>query len=49
MGQRFDRLLSWVLVYEYANLLSMAKQTVQKLNQLERELPEGLLVDASWT
>jgi hypothetical protein len=26
----------------------MAKQTDQKLNQLERELPEGLLVDASW-
>lgn len=26
----------------------MAKQNSQKLNQLERDLPEGLIVDASW-
>ena len=26
----------------------MATQVVRKLNQLERLLPEGLLVDAAW-
>ena len=29
-------------------MLSMAKRTHSKLNALERHLPEGLLVDASW-
>ena len=29
-------------------MLSMAKQVERKLNRLERLLPEGLLVDASW-
>jgi hypothetical protein len=29
-------------------LLSMAKQTQNKLNWLERHLPEGLIVDAAW-
>jgi hypothetical protein len=35
-------------VYEFVILLSMAKQVDGKLNRLERLLPEGLLVDASW-
>src|SRR5690349_14512656 len=29
-------------------MLSMAKPNDGKLNQLERDLPEGLLVDAAW-
>lgn len=29
-------------------MLSMATQTPRRLNQLERELPEGLLVDSGW-
>jgi hypothetical protein len=29
-------------------MLSMAKQTMRKLNWLEKHLPEGLVVDAAW-
>jgi hypothetical protein len=36
------------LVYESANLSTVSEQNVRKLNQLEKELPEGLLVDAAW-
>ncbi len=35
-------------VYEYATLQSVTKQTTDKLNQLERLLPEGLVVDSGW-
>lgn len=36
------------LVYKSAILCTMSEQNVRKLNQLEKELPEGLLVDAAW-
>jgi len=36
------------MVWKYANLFIMSVQKGSKLNQLERALPEGLLVDASW-
>lgn len=36
------------MVYESANLYTMSEQNVRKLNQLEKQLPEGLLVDAAW-
>ncbi len=29
-------------------MLNMAEQSISKLNQLQNELPEGLLVDAAW-
>jgi hypothetical protein len=35
-------------VYKYVIKLSMAKQTHGKLNRLQHELPEGMLVDAAW-
>lgn len=36
------------IVYIYAILLSMSAQKGTKLNCLQKTLPEGLLVDASW-
>ncbi len=42
------RRTTWTAVYKIAILLSMAKQVEGKLNRLQRLLPEGLLVDASW-
>ena len=36
------------LVWRYAILLSMVGQKMGKLNWLERNVPEGLVVDASW-
>ena len=43
-----DHCVNLTVVLYTATLLSMAKQTEGKLNRLERLLPEGLLVDASW-
>ena len=37
-----------MLVYIYVNLYSMTMHIRNKLNWLERALPEGLLVDAAW-
>lgn len=42
------RIFKLILVYKYAILYSVTEQKVQKLNQLQHLLPEGLLVDASW-
>jgi hypothetical protein len=42
------RILNWPVVYKYAILLNMIEQKARRLNHLERELPEGLLVDAAW-
>jgi hypothetical protein len=39
---------NWTSVYEPVILHSMAGQKGNKLNRLDRELPEGLLVDARW-
>ena len=36
------------MVCVYAILLSMTKRITKKLNLLEQELPEGLVVDAAW-
>jgi hypothetical protein len=36
------------MVYLCANLYTMGKQNQDKLNSLQRSLPEGLLADAAW-
>lgn len=36
------------MVYEYANIDSMAMQKRNSLNQLGQLIPEGILVDAAW-
>lgn len=36
------------LVCQFGILCTVSEQTASKLNQLEQELPEGLLVDAAW-
>jgi hypothetical protein len=36
------------MVYKYTNMSIMSVRNGSKLNRLERALPEGLLVDASW-
>src|SRR5882672_9066428 len=36
------------MVYEYAILCTVSEQKTGKINQLEKKLPEGLLVDAAW-
>lgn len=40
--------LNWQAVWVCARKLAMGMQKIGKLNQLERLLPEGLLVDSSW-
>lgn len=45
---RIGLAINWTLVYIFVTTLSMAKQTHGKLNRLQRELPEGMVVDAAW-
>src|SRR5690606_38176113 len=43
-----EDILNSRIVYEYGSLLSMAEPKTTKLNQLEKQLPEGLVVDSLW-
>lgn len=45
---RIRRFINSTSVYESGKISSMAKRSDQKLNRLQQELPEALLVDAAW-
>src|SRR6267154_2415300 len=47
-GVRIGGLANGTAVYKYDILYTMSEQNARKLNHLEKELPEGLLVDAAW-
>jgi len=48
LGIQNRSFLNWPLVYSYAILSTVGIRTQDKLNWLQRSLPEGLLADAAW-
>jgi hypothetical protein len=48
VGVRIPNFLNWTTVYDSHILYTMSEQNLSKINQLEKALPEGLLVDAAW-